>query len=140
MSEADCIFCQIIDGSAPSFKLYEDELTLAFMDIFPWTDGHCLVISKEHAASLFDVSKTAAVAVMKTAHHLAPVVTKSVGAEGLNLLQANGRAAWQSVDHFHMHLVPRWLGDGLQPPTVPQRPDREKIERLAKQIRAELET
>jgi len=117
---AECIFCQIISGQAPAEKLYEDDQTIVIMDIFPWAKGHCLVISKEHAPTVFELSEGSAQAVMSSVKTVAPALVEAVGADGLNLFQSNGQAAWQSVDHFHMHLLPRWDDDGLQPPGVPR--------------------
>ena len=132
--DANCLFCKIVAGELPSSKVAEDDLTLAFMDINPWTRGHTLVISKEHAATFFDLSEQAAVAVIKTAHMLAPAVKAAVEAEGMNLFQSNGKAAWQQVDHFHLHLIPRWFQDSLTPPTKPQPGNLEEISQTAKKI------
>jgi len=130
-----CIFCSIIARELPAEVLYEDDSTLAFMDINPWTKGHCLVISKEHAETFFDLSEESAAAIMKTAWRIAPAVRNAVKAEGMNLLQSNGKAAWQQVDHFHLHLIPRWSGDALRPPISPQPGDPSEISAAANQIR-----
>lgn len=134
----DCLFCRIVAGELPSQRIYEDDLTFAFMDINPWTDGHCLVVSKEHAATIFELSEQSAVGIIRTAYRLAPAVKEAVGAEGLNLLQSNGRAAWQTVDHVHMHLIPRWSGDPLSPPLSPSPGDSEQIARTAAEIKKRL--
>ena len=108
----DCVFCKIRDGEIPSAKVYEDAKTLAFMDINPLTRGHCLVITKTHAATLYDAEVSDLQAVMGTAKKVAAALRKALNPNGLNLLQANGAAAFQSVPHFHLHLIPRWDNDG----------------------------
>jgi histidine triad (HIT) family protein len=109
---ADCVFCMIRDGKIPSAKVYDDERTLAFMDINPLTRGHCLVATKAHAATLFDAEVEDLKAAIATAKKVAGALKKALSPDGLNLLQANGAAAFQSVAHFHLHLIPRWTGDG----------------------------
>jgi histidine triad (HIT) family protein len=109
---ADCVFCMIRDGKIPAAKVYDDERTLAFMDINPLTRGHCLVVTKAHAATLYDVEVEDLKAAVVTAKKVAGALRKALSADGLNVLQANGAAAFQSVAHFHLHLIPRWTGDG----------------------------
>jgi histidine triad (HIT) family protein len=130
----DCIFCRIAAGDAPAHKIYENDSVFAIMDIFPWTEGHCLVIPKTHAPTLFDISAEDAASVMKAARDLAPALRDAVGAHGLNLLQSNGRAAWQQVDHFHLHLIPRWADDSLVQPISPAAGDMDAIEATAARI------
>ena len=103
----DCVFCRIRDGQIPSTRLYEDERTLAFMDINPLTDGHCLVVTRAHAPTLFDVDLADLTAAIATAKRIAEALRRALAPDGLNLLQANGEAAFQSVSHFHLHLIPR---------------------------------
>ena len=109
---ADCVFCMIRDGKIPSAKVYDDERTLAFMDINPLSRGHCLVAPKAHAATLYEVDLEDFKAVAATAKKVAAAIKKALSPDGLNLLQANGAAAFQSVPHFHLHLIPRWANDG----------------------------
>jgi histidine triad (HIT) family protein len=109
---ADCVFCMIRDGKIPSAKVYDDERTLAFMDINPLTRGHCLVATKAHAATLYDAEVEDLKAAIATAKKVAGALRKALTPDGLNVLQANGAAAFQSVPHFHLHLIPRWTGDG----------------------------
>ena len=132
----DCVFCMIRDGKIPSAKVYEDERTLAFMDINPLTRGHCLVVTKAHAATLLDAEAEDLRAAILAAKKVAAALRKSLSPDGLNLLQANGAAAFQSVAHFHLHLIPRWTGDGkgFDWKLVPG--DREEIAGLAGRIRA----
>ena len=109
---ADCVFCMIRDGKIPSAKVYDDERTLAFMDINPLSRGHCLVVTKAHAATLYDAEVEDLKAAIATAKKVAGALRKALSPDGLNVLQANGAAAFQSVPHFHLHLIPRWNGDG----------------------------
>ena len=109
---ADCVFCMIRDGKIPCAKVYDDERTLAFMDINPLTRGHCLVATKAHAATLYDAEVEDLKAAVATAKKVAGALRKVLNPDGLNVLQANGEAAFQSVPHFHLHLIPRWTGDG----------------------------
>ena len=108
----DCVFCKIRDGQIPSTKLYEDDRTLVFMDINPLNDGHCLVVTRTHAATLFEATEADLQAAIATAKRVAVALRATLAPDGLNLLQANGAAAFQSVPHFHLHLIPRWTGDG----------------------------
>jgi histidine triad (HIT) family protein len=111
--DPDCIFCKIVAGAVPSFKLCEDAETLAFMDINPVHDGHCLVIPKAHYPTVFEIAPDSMAAVARTAIGLAKAVNAAVKPDGLNLVQSNGPGAAQSVDHFHIHVLPRRIGDGL---------------------------
>ena len=109
---ADCVFCMIRDAKIPAAKVYDDERTLAFMDINPLTRGHCLVVTKAHAATLYDAEVEDLKAAVATVKKVAVALRKALNPDGLNVLQANGAAAFQSVTHFHVHLIPRWTGDG----------------------------
>ena len=133
---ADCVFCKIRDGEIPSAKVYEDAKTMAFMDISPLTRGHCLIIPKVHAATLYDAEVEDLKAAMTTAKKVAGALRKALNPDGLNMLQANGAAAFQSVPHFHLHLIPRWNGDGkgFDWKVVPG--SREEIMAVADRIRA----
>ena len=108
---SDCIFCKIVAGQIPAIKVLEDERILAFMDINPINPGHMLVIPRRHFATITDISPDDLTAVFLTAQKLAEALKKSLNPAGLNLIQSNGRAASQMVDHFHLHLVPRWPED-----------------------------
>jgi histidine triad (HIT) family protein len=108
----DCVFCKIRDGELPSMRIYEDDLTLVIMDINPLNSGHCLVIVKNHAATIWDTAEADLQAAIATARKVAVGLQAAVKPDGLNLLQANGPAAFQSVPHFHLHLIPRWNNDG----------------------------
>ena len=109
---ADCVFCRIRDGQIPSVKVYEDDKTFCIMDINPLNRGHCLVITKVHAATLFESKSDDLAAAIATARRVARAIKTALRPDGLNMLQANGAAAFQSVPHFHLHLIPRFTGDG----------------------------
>ncbi len=134
----DCIFCQIRDGKIPSTRVYEDTLTFVFMDINPVNDGHLLVIPKAHAETIFDMSVADVAAVSATAKKMADAVRQALHPEGLNLYQANGAAASQVVPHFHLHLIPRWKGDGKGFDWKLVKGDPERIGAAADKIRAQV--
>ncbi len=117
----DCIFCSIVKGELPAYKVYEDEHTFAFLDINPISEGDTLVIPKHHHENLLTASEEDAIMVAKTVKKVANAVKKTFNADGVNILQANGTAAGQSVFHLHFHVVPRKENDGLTlwPPTKP---------------------
>ncbi|HEV8531310.1 MAG TPA: HIT family protein [Methylomirabilota bacterium] len=132
----DCVFCMIRDGKIPSAKVYDDQRTLAFMDINPLSRGHCLVVPKAHAATLYEAEAEDLKAVMGTAKKVAGAIRKALNPDGLNLLQANGAAAFQSVPHFHLHLIPRWTNDGKGFDWKEVPGNREEIMGTADRIRA----
>jgi histidine triad (HIT) family protein len=132
----DCIFCAIVKGDAPATKVDEDDRTIAFMDIHPWTRGHALVIPKKHTPNLYEIEPDELAAVAKAAKRLALRMRDALECDGLNLLNATNAAAWQTVFHFHMHVIPRYEGDPLQLPVRPQDGDLDEIAQLAEKIRA----
>jgi histidine triad (HIT) family protein len=136
--DAACIFCKIVAGEIPCFKLVEDDHTLAFMDINPANDGHALVIHKEHSRDLYTIPDAHIAAVVATAKRVALAVDQTVKPEGLNLLQCNGEAAGQSVFHFHMHVLPRALDDDLKLNWGLTPGDMDGIRGLAERIRANM--
>lgn len=135
---SDCVFCKIRDGAIPSTRVYEDARTLCIMDINPLNAGHCLVLTRAHAPTLFDADTADLAAVMATAQRVATAVRAALRPDGLNLVQANGAAAFQSVPHFHLHLVPRWSGDGKGFDWTLVPGDRAEIAAAADRIRAAL--
>ena len=137
-ADPDCIFCKIVAGAVPCQRLCEDEATLAFMDINPAHDGHCLVIAKEHYANVFDIAPEAIAAVARTAARLATAVNLAVKPDGVNLIQSNGPGAAQSVPHFHVHVLPRRVGDGLLINWQPKPGDPARIAEIAAEIRSRL--
>ena len=132
----DCIFCKIIAGEIPCFKLFESDDTLAFMDINPANEGHALVVPKEHYADVHSVSAAAISSTVITAKMIAAAIEKTLSPEGINLLQCNGPAAAQSVLHFHMHVLPRRDGDELKLNWGLEPGDMDAIGKLAERIRA----
>jgi histidine triad (HIT) family protein len=135
----DCVFCKIIDGQLPSMKIDEDDSTLTFMDIHPLSSGHCLVVPKQHAATIFEADVRDLEAAMVTAKRVALAIQEALRPDGLNVLQANGAAAFQSVPHFHLHLIPRWANDGkgFDWKVVPG--NREVIMKMGERIRSALQ-
>jgi histidine triad (HIT) family protein len=108
----DCVFCKIRDGELPSMRVYEDDRTMAIMDSTPVNSAHCLVIIKTHAPTLWDADPADLQAAITAAQKVAVALKTAVKPDGLNMLQANGVAAFQSVPHYHLHLIPRWNNDG----------------------------
>ncbi len=136
--EQDCIFCKIISGDIPSFKLYEDDETLSFMDINPASEGHALVIPKSHAANVHEIPDAAISATVRTAKKVATAIEKTLSPDGLNLVQCNGAAAAQSIFHFHMHVLPRSESDDLKLNWGLEPGDMVAIGALAERIRANI--
>lgn len=134
----DCIFCKIIAGHIPCVKVYEDDQTLAFMDINPRSDGHCLIVPKTHAPTFFDIQERDLMAVMATAKKVAMAIKETMAPDGMIVYQLNGRVALQIVDHYHLHLVPRWENDGVDLTHGLQPGDIEKIKAIGEKISASL--
>lgn len=109
----DCIFCKIASGEIPGMKVYEDDLTLAFMDIAKDVDGHILVVPKKHFRNILDCDEETLSAVMKTVKKVSEHLTENCGYDGVNLLNASGESAGQSVPHFHVHIIPRKSDDNI---------------------------
>jgi histidine triad (HIT) family protein len=132
----NCVFCRIRDGELSSARVAENNRALAIMDINPITDGHVLVLTKRHAETLFEIDEEDLVAAIRLAHSVAAAIRKGLTPDGLTLIQSNGRAAHQSVWHFHIHLIPRWQGDGkgFDWSLVPGDPERIRV--AADSIRA----
>jgi len=131
----NCVFCRIASREAPAEIVAEDELTLSFMDINPATRGHALVITKAHRENLFAVGAEELAAVVRAARNLARLVIERLGADGVNLLNSCGSAAWQTVFHFHVHVIPRYHGDPLRLPWVPTPGSPEEIAQAAQLLR-----
>ena len=138
-TDHDCIFCKIIAGEIPSFRLHEDEHTFAFMDINPGNEGHALVVPRDHAPDLYSVSDAALSRTVVTAKRVARAVAATVDLEGLNLIQCNGPAAAQSVMHFHVHVLPRREDDGLAMNWGLAPGEMDAIGALAERIRGNME-
>ena len=131
------VFAKILRGEIPSVKVFEDEQTLAFMDVMPQADGHVLVIPKEPAENIFDLSPEGAAALMRTTHRIARAVKKGIGCPGIMLAQLNGAGAGQTVFHVHFHVIPRGGGADFRL-HARQMENPEKLKVLAAKIRAAL--
>ncbi len=132
----ECIFCKIIDGEIPSVKVLDEELVLAFMDINPSSPGHMLVIPKKHAENIFEISDNDLAAVIKGVKRCANAVKEALKAEGVTVLQLNGRASDQIVPHLHIHIIPRWENDGLPISSWEMKPgNMEEIKDIARKVK-----
>ena len=125
--DPDCLFCKIVAGEIPSTRVDEDDRTVAFMDINPATRGHALVIPREHYRDLQDVPADELAATVVAAQRLAGRVRDRLDADGINLLNSCGAAAWQTVFHFHVHVIPRYDDDPLRLPWRPHPGDADEI-------------
>jgi histidine triad (HIT) family protein len=134
----NCAFCKIIAGQIPSTRVYEDEQTLAFMDIGQVNPGHVLVAVKPHVENVFGLDDTLAGAVFRATVRVARAVHAAFAPQGMSIYQANGPAAGQTVFHLHIHVVPRWDADGMNLTWPVKNPPREKLEEYAVKIRAAL--
>ena len=123
----DCIFCKIAAGELPASVIASDERAIAFLDISPATRGHALVIPRAHAQDIHDIDPEDLAAVAALAQRVAGLARERLGADGITLLNSSGRAAWQTVFHFHIHVIPRYSGDPLRLPWVPAPGDAEQI-------------
>ena len=133
---SDCLFCKIIAGQIPSYKVFENETTFAFLDIGPVSKGHTLVIPKTHAQDLSSGTHEDAKSLMETIHHLAPVIMKALGAQGYNLGMNHGEVAGQEVMHTHLHIMPRYEGQSRT--FTKTHPAKEELEATAEAIRSAL--
>lgn len=131
---SDCIFCKIAAGEIPSKTLYEDEKFRVILDLGPATKGHALILPKAHAANLFELPETAAAEVMVLAKKIANTMRERLACDGLNLVQNNGEAAGQTVNHFHLHMIPRYEGDGQKIGWVPNEATQEELEAIRQEI------
>jgi histidine triad (HIT) family protein len=136
-SDPDCLFCGIIAGSIPSETIDSNERTVAFMDINPATPGHALVVPREHTADLLEIGEEDLSATMLAAQSLSRRMKDVLDADGIDLINACGAAAWQTVFHFHIHVVPRYEDDPLKLPWVPEPGDQDEIAQIAKRLRGE---
>ena len=135
MAHDDCIFCKVLNGDLPSEKVYEDEHAVAVMDINPWTRGHAVVIPRRHAADIFEIGDDDLSAVILAAKRLATRMRDTLGCDGVNLLQSNGAAAWQTIFHLHFHVIPGYEDDPHELPTRPRPAQPEELAEVAKEIR-----
>jgi histidine triad (HIT) family protein len=135
-SDPDCLFCKIAAGELPSQRVDEDELTVAFLDISPATRGHALVIPRSHATDLLEIEPDELAATARAAQRLARRAVQRLGADGVNLINSCGALAWQSVFHFHIHVIPRYEDDPLRLPWAPAPGDPDEMAAVAELLRA----
>lgn len=131
----DCIFCKIVAGELPAEIVQEDDQTIAFMDINPWTRGHALVIPRAHSRNLYEVEPADLAAAGAGAQQLAVRMRDTLGCAGVNLLNCCEPVAWQTVFHFHVHVIPRYDDDPLRLPAAPQQPGPGELAAIAAEIR-----
>ena len=129
----DCVFCAIAAGEIPSFKVYEDDAVLAYLDINPFTKGHTLVIPKKHSTGLLDTDDAVLAAVVARVRKVAARLKEALPCDGFNILQNNGEAAGQTVKHLHFHIVPRYAGEPLV--FESHKGDMEELKALAGRVR-----
>ncbi len=134
----DCVFCKIVAGQIPSTRVYEDAEVLAFMDIGQVNPGHVLVAAKRHAPDLYALDEAQAAALGRAQVRIARAIRDAFEPAGLSVYQANGKPAGQTVFHYHVHLVPRHDGDGMQLTWPVKNPPRERLEEAAARIRQRL--
>ena len=135
MSDPDCIFCKIVAGELPAQIVDEGELTVAFMDISPATRGHLLVVPRQHSRDLLEIGQEDLAATLTAAQRMAGRIVERLDADGVNLINGCRRAAWQTVFHFHVHVIPRYDGDPLRPLWIPAPGDPDEIEATAQALR-----
>jgi histidine triad (HIT) family protein len=131
----DCLFCRIAAGELPAEIVDEDEHTLAFMDINPWTRGHALVIPRRHSRNLYEIGEDDLFAAATAAKRLAVRMRDRLGCDGINLLNSCEPAAWQTVPHFHVHVIPRYADDPLQLPTRPRPAETDELAEVGARLR-----
>lgn len=131
----DCIFCSIANRTGPASVVEADDRAIAFLDISPATRGHTLVIPRVHSENLLEIDAEDLAHVTKMAQSIAKRMPDALGADGVNLLNSCGADAWQTVFHFHMHVIPRYKDDPLQLPWIPEQPQFEGLAELAELLR-----
>ena len=133
--DPDCLFCKIIAGEVPGQIIAEDEHTVAFMDINPATRGHALVVPRRHARNLLEIDADDLAAVARSAQRVAQRANERLGCDGVNLINSCGSAAWQTVFHLHVHVIPRYTDDPLRLPWTPAPGDSDEIAATAQELR-----
>jgi histidine triad (HIT) family protein len=134
---SECIFCGIAAGTLPAERIFEDDRTVAFLDIFPACQGHVLVIPRAHADDIHSLAPDDVAAVAQTAQAIAGRMSGALGSDGVSIAQANGAAAGQTVFHYHVHVIPRFDGDGVLRPWTPGRADADELARVGALLRGE---
>jgi histidine triad (HIT) family protein len=133
--DPDCIFCKVVAGEIPGEIVDSDDRTITVMDINPATRGHVVVIPREHAENLVAVSEQDMAATMNAARRMVARLQETIAPAGFNILSNMGRAAWQSIFHFHVHVIPRYADDPLQLPWLPEPADPAELAAVAAEIR-----
>jgi histidine triad (HIT) family protein len=133
----DCIFCAIAAGEGPAEIVQEDEHTVAFMDISPWTRGHALVIPRAHSRNLYEIGDDDLARTMAAAKRLATRMRDALGCDGINVINSTEAAAWQTVFHFHVHVIPRYEDDPLRLPGSPMDVGQKELAEVAGELRGE---
>jgi histidine triad (HIT) family protein len=136
--DESCIFCKIVKKQAPASIIYEDETVIVFLDIRPLNEGHTLVIPKKHYVDIFDIPENQLSQVHKVAKQVSVAVKKATKADGISIIQQNGKAAAQDIFHLHVHVVPRFEGQKLPSFSALREVERGKLEVMAKKIKQEL--
>jgi histidine triad (HIT) family protein len=134
---SDCIFCAIATGDGPAERVHSDERTVAFLDLFPAADGHVLVIPKAHCDDVHGADPEDLAACARTVQLMAARVAGALAPDGVSVIQSNGRAAGQTVFHYHVHVIPRFDGDGVITPWTPGRATPDELARLGALLRGE---
>jgi histidine triad (HIT) family protein len=134
--DPNCIFCKVVAGEIPGEQIDSDERTITVMDINPATRGHAVVITRAHVADLFEIDDEDLLGAMRTVRRVAKRMRATLHPAGFNILHNIGRAAWQSIFHFHVHVIPRYEDDPLQLPWIPESADPAELARVAEQIRS----
>jgi histidine triad (HIT) family protein len=134
--DPNCIFCKVVAGEIPAEEIDSDERTVTVMDINPATRGHAVVITRAHAANLMELDDEDLLAAMQTVRRVTERLRQTLNPAGFNILHNIGRAAWQSIFHFHVHVIPRYEDDPLQLPWLPEPADPAELARVADEIRA----
>jgi histidine triad (HIT) family protein len=133
--DPDCLFCKIVAGEIPSTIVDSDERTVAFMDINPGTRGHALVVPRNHSRDLLEIDPEDLAAVAVAGQRLAGRAKEVLGADGVNLLNSCGEVAWQTVFHFHLHVIPRYADDTVRLPWIPTPGDLDEIQAAGEQLK-----
>ena len=140
MNKDDCIFCKIANGEIPSATVYEDSICRVILDVNPATQGHALIIPKVHFDNIYSMDAETAAKIFTIATEVAQAQKAELNPDGLNILQNNGEAAGQTVFHFHMHLVPRYIKDNVTMTWIPGKADTEELSALSKALRKRIQT
>src|SRR3990167_11021453 len=134
----DCIFCKIIKGEIPCFKIFEDKTVFVFLDVSPITLGHCLIIPKTHFENIFDINDSDLQKIIVVAKKLSEKIKNNLRADGIRISQSNGKAAGQDIMHFHLHIIPRYKNDGVlmseTTTAYPRQTDFKELKKLALQL------